>query len=283
MLINFRFRFVGVVRSLYLVPAAMSFAASAVVWRYLYLNGPGYGLINYVISPVRRHAARLARAARPGRSTPSTSSRSGSTPADRHHPLPRRAAAHPGLGHRGRDARRSRPWLQRARYIIWPGVSYMTLLVAIISLLAFTNGSFDLVNILTKGGPLYATQTLIYYIYVNGFSYGAVRLRRRALGAPDRAHRRDPARAPAPLEVDAPMMALSRASAGRSGSSSRRSIGLLLAAPLFYMVAGSLMSNEQLSIQPPQVIPSSLHFENYSDGLHRSHAGDPGRAASSTR
>jgi multiple sugar transport system permease protein len=44
-------------------------------------------------------------------------------------------------------------------------------------------------------------------------------------------------------------------------------IGLLLAAPLFYMVAGSLMSNEQLSIQPPQVIPSSLHFENYSQAF----------------
>jgi sn-glycerol 3-phosphate transport system permease protein len=28
------------------------------------------------------------------------------------------------------------------------------------------------VNILTKGGPLYSTQTLIYYIYVNGFGYG---------------------------------------------------------------------------------------------------------------
>jgi multiple sugar transport system permease protein len=44
-------------------------------------------------------------------------------------------------------------------------------------------------------------------------------------------------------------------------------IGLLLAAPLFYMVSGSLMSNEQLSIQPPQVIPSSLHFGNYSEAL----------------
>jgi multiple sugar transport system permease protein len=44
-------------------------------------------------------------------------------------------------------------------------------------------------------------------------------------------------------------------------------IGLLLAAPLFYMVAGSLMSNEQLSIQPPQVIPGSLHFSNYSDAF----------------
>jgi ABC-type sugar transport system permease subunit len=48
----------------------------------------------------------------------------------------------------------------------------MTVLVAIVALLSFTNGSFDLVNILTKGDPLYATQTLIYYIFVNGFSYG---------------------------------------------------------------------------------------------------------------
>ena len=40
-------------------------------------------------------------------------------------------------------------------------------------------------------------------------------------------------------------------------------IGLVMSAPLLYMLAGSLMSNSQLSIQPPQVIPSSLHFSNY--------------------
>ena len=62
--------------------------------------------------------------------------------------------------------------LRRARFIVWPGVRYMTVLVAIIALLSFTNGSFDLVNILTKGDPIYATQTLVYYIFVNGFSYG---------------------------------------------------------------------------------------------------------------
>jgi len=49
--------------------------------------------------------------------------------------------------------------------VIWPGVSEMTLLVAIISLIAFTASSFDLVNILTKGQPIYGTETLIYYIY----------------------------------------------------------------------------------------------------------------------
>lgn len=44
-------------------------------------------------------------------------------------------------------------------------------------------------------------------------------------------------------------------------------VGLLMAAPLFYMVVGSLMSNEQLSVQPPQVIPDELHFSNYSDAF----------------
>jgi multiple sugar transport system permease protein len=44
-------------------------------------------------------------------------------------------------------------------------------------------------------------------------------------------------------------------------------VGLLMAAPLFYMVAGSLMSSEQLSIQPPEVIPNGLHFSNYSDAF----------------
>ena len=50
MLINFRFRLFSVVRSLYLIPAAMSFAASAVVWRFIFLDGPGYGVVDYVIS-----------------------------------------------------------------------------------------------------------------------------------------------------------------------------------------------------------------------------------------
>jgi multiple sugar transport system permease protein len=170
MLINFTFRFIGAVRSLYLVPAAMSFAASAVVWRYLYLNGPGFGVINYVISKF------------------------GVTPPDWLAStdwsllaldiitiwltLPIATVLYLAALQRIPDSIIEAATLdgagplQRARHIIWPGVSYMTPLVAIIALLSFTNGSFDLVNILTKGGPLYTTQTLIYYIYVNGFGYG---------------------------------------------------------------------------------------------------------------
>jgi len=171
MLINFRFRLVGAVRSLYLIPAAMSFAASAVVWRILFQDGPGYGVIDYVITlfGVKTPPDWLASStwALPGLdiitiwlSLPIATVLY--LAALQRIPLSVvEAATLDGAGS-----------MQRVRYIIWPGVRYMTVLVAIVALLAFTNGSFDLVNILTKGDPIYATQTLIYYIFVNGFSYG---------------------------------------------------------------------------------------------------------------
>lgn len=41
-------------------------------------------------------------------------------------------------------------------------------------------------------------------------------------------------------------------------------VGLLLAAPLFYLAANSLMSDAQTADLTPQLIPTSLHFGNYS-------------------
>jgi multiple sugar transport system permease protein len=43
--------------------------------------------------------------------------------------------------------------------------------------------------------------------------------------------------------------------------------GLLMSAPLFYILLGSVMSNSQLSDQPPPFIPNSLHFNNYPDAF----------------
>jgi multiple sugar transport system permease protein len=171
LLINVRFRFVGVVRSLYLIPAAMSFAASAVVWRYIFLDGPGYGVVNWVISKF-------------GVTPPNwLVSTTWSLPAldviaiwlslpvatilylaalQRIPPSVIEAATLDGAGP-----------IRRVRYIIWPMVRPMTILVAIVALLSFTNGSFDLVNILTPtGGTNYSTTTLIFYIYQQGFTYG---------------------------------------------------------------------------------------------------------------
>ena len=44
-------------------------------------------------------------------------------------------------------------------------------------------------------------------------------------------------------------------------------IGLVLSSPMLYMVSASLMSNTQLSVQPPQIVPTSLHFSDYSEAF----------------
>jgi ABC-type glycerol-3-phosphate transport system permease component len=43
-------------------------------------------------------------------------------------------------------------------------------------------------------------------------------------------------------------------------------IGIVLAGPLIYLVAGSLMSPAQVDAATPQLIPSSLHFDDYVNG-----------------
>jgi len=173
MLINVRFRGVAIVRSLYLVPAAVSLAASAVIWQYIY--EPKFGLLSWLFDQVGL--------------TPPINGFLGTqswalicldivciwttlpigillylAALQRIPESVIEAATLDGAG-----------WFRRVRYVIWPGVSNMTLLVAIISLIAFTASGFDLVNILTKGQPIYATETLIYYIYneaVNDFQWG---------------------------------------------------------------------------------------------------------------
>ena len=41
-------------------------------------------------------------------------------------------------------------------------------------------------------------------------------------------------------------------------------IGLFLALPLLYLLSASLMSDSQLTTYPPALVPSHLHFSNYS-------------------
>jgi multiple sugar transport system permease protein len=165
-LCNVKFRFVGVVRTLYFVPAVVSFAASAVLWQWIYR--PSQGILDFLLSKVgitgpawlsNTHTALisldiigiwlslpvavllyLAALQR----------------------IPQHvieAAMLDGAGP-----------VSRLRHIIWPGVRNMTILVVIVSILSFTNSSFDLVNILTQGGPINVTTTLIYYIYYAAFN-----------------------------------------------------------------------------------------------------------------
>ena len=46
-------------------------------------------------------------------------------------------------------------------------------------------------------------------------------------------------------------------------------VGIVLAGPLIYLIAGSLMSSAQVDAATPQFIPSSLHFDDYVQGWNQ--------------
>lgn len=55
------------------------------------------------------------------------------------------------------------------RYISWPLVLTTTIFVAVIDITAVAIGSFDIVQVLTKGGPLGSTTTVVYLLYRRAF------------------------------------------------------------------------------------------------------------------
>jgi multiple sugar transport system permease protein len=58
---------------------------------------------------------------------------------------------------------------QRIRYINWPACAEVTALISVLTLIGVAFGSFDVVAVLTQGGPLLATNVLPYYAYTSAF------------------------------------------------------------------------------------------------------------------
>lgn len=63
---------------------------------------------------------------------------------------------------------------QRFRHIIWPLLAPTSFFVAVTATVAAVTGllAFDLVYVLTKGGPDNATSTVVFYIYKQAFTFG---------------------------------------------------------------------------------------------------------------
>ena len=165
-LVNVQFRFVGVVRTLYFVPAVVSFAASAILWQWIYR--PGQGFLDFALKKVgingpawlsNTHTALFALDIIAIWLSLPVAILLYLAALQR---IPKHVIEAAMLDGAGA--------FTRLRKIIWPGVRNMTILVVIVAIIAFTNSSFDLVNILTQGGPVNATSTLIYYIYYAAFN-----------------------------------------------------------------------------------------------------------------
>jgi multiple sugar transport system permease protein len=166
MLVNIQFRFVGAIRTLYFVPAVVSFAASAILWQWIYR--PGQGFLDFALKKVgvdgpawlsNTHTALFALDIIAIWLSLPTAILLYLAALQRIPQHVIEAAMLDGAGA-----------FTRLRKIIWPGVRNMTIIVVIVTIIAFTNSSFDLVNILTQGGPINATSTLIYYIYYSAFN-----------------------------------------------------------------------------------------------------------------
>jgi ABC-type sugar transport system permease subunit len=59
---------------------------------------------------------------------------------------------------------------QRFRHVTVPGLRHTLLFVTLISVIASLQ-AFDQIYVMTKGGPLHTTESLVYYAYQNGFDY----------------------------------------------------------------------------------------------------------------
>jgi multiple sugar transport system permease protein len=165
-LVNVQFRFIAAMRTLYFVPAVVSFAASAVLWTWIYR--PGEGILDFLLYKV-------------GIVGPAwLGSTSYALPAlaviNIWLTLPVAIILYLAALQRIPEALMEAAMLDgagpvsRLRFIIVPSLRNMTIVVAIVAILSFSNGSFDLVNIMTAGGPINATTTFIYYIYTVTFA-----------------------------------------------------------------------------------------------------------------
>lgn len=165
-LVNTKFPGIRVLRTIYLMPLVISFVASAVLWRFVFdarlgpintilswigIDGPdwlqstGWAMpaVAIVIIWLRFPLGMLLYLAALQSINPSLLE----------------AAQLDGAN----------TW-QRIRHIIWPSVRPVTFLVTIVTLRGVLFDSFDVIQVMTGGGPVKSTEILIKYIFDVAFS-----------------------------------------------------------------------------------------------------------------
>jgi ABC-type sugar transport system permease subunit len=164
-LINTRFPGVKIIRTLYLMPIVISFVASAVLWQYMF--EPRWGAINAVLAAVGIPGPDWLEStawAMPAVTIVVVWLR---IPVAMVLYLAALQNINPSLIEAAQlDGANM---FQRMRHILWPGVRPVTLLVMVVTLRGVLFESFDVVSVMTGGGPLRSTDILINYIYEAAF------------------------------------------------------------------------------------------------------------------
>lgn len=158
----------GLFRGLVLVPWVVPSVVAALDWRWIY--APDYGILNYVLSSIGvisdplqwlsdRHLAMLAVIiVGVWKSTPFMAvvllAGLQSIPKELYD-----AAEVDGAS-----------MLQRFWYITFPNLRYLSMIVTMLAII-WTFNDFDIVYVMTKGGPSNATHLLSTYAYLSAFTY----------------------------------------------------------------------------------------------------------------
>ena len=164
-LMNTRFPGLKLIRTLYLMPIAISFVASAILWGYLF--DPRWGPINWLLGLVGISGPQWLESttwAMPAVTIVTIWLR---IPVALVLYLAALQNINPSLIEAAQLDGAN--FFQRMRHVIWPGVRPVTLLVTIVTLRGVLFESFDVVSVMTQGGPLRSTDILINYIYQAAF------------------------------------------------------------------------------------------------------------------
>jgi multiple sugar transport system permease protein/sn-glycerol 3-phosphate transport system permease protein len=151
-------------RSMLFAPYMLSGAAIAVVWVYIF--DPNYGLIRTMLSPIGIVPPNWLRDpawAMPAIIIVYTWKNLGYTMVIFLAGL----QAIPRELYEAATTDGANSW-QRFRHITIPGLAPITFFLLVTGILASFQ-TFDLIHVLTRGGPVDATSTLIYYLYQQGF------------------------------------------------------------------------------------------------------------------
>ncbi len=164
-LINTRFPGYSVFRTLYLLPMVISFVASAVLWRFIY--DPRVGPLNAILGYFGVDAQNWLQDtfwAMPAVSLVIVWMR-----------LPLGIILYLAALQQispqqleAADIDGATAW-QKLRHVILPNVKPVTFLVLVITVRGIIFDSFDVIKVMTGGGPLRSTEVLILYIYEVAF------------------------------------------------------------------------------------------------------------------
>ncbi len=165
-LINTKLPGIRVIRTIYLLPLVISFVASAVLWRFIFDDH--FGPINTVLSwfgVVGPAWLKSTAWSMPAVAVVVVWLR---FPLGLLLYLAALQAINPALLEAAHlDG--ANTW-QRLRHIVWPSVRPVTFLVTIITLRGILFDSFDVIQVMTGGGPVGSTDILIKYIFDAAFS-----------------------------------------------------------------------------------------------------------------